>query len=50
MAFEWIKEMPTWQKEAVEVAIGMILCLVIAIPMLRIKHAAALKAAHGKMD
>ncbi len=50
MAFEWIKEVPEWQKEAVEVVLGIVLCLVIAIPMLRIKHAAALKAAHGKMD
>jgi hypothetical protein len=50
MAFEWIQEIPEWQKEAAEVMIGLILCMVIAIPMFRIKHAAALKAAQGKMD
>ena len=37
-------------KDMLHMAIGIIACLAIAIPMLMVKHKAALKQAKGKMD
>jgi len=53
MAFEWMEDasqFPAWMKDARDVIIGIVACLVLAVPMLMVKHKAALKAAQGKMD
>ena len=50
MAFEWMEELPQWQRDLRDGLFALVAALVIAVPMIMVRHKAALKAAHGKMD
>jgi hypothetical protein len=49
-AFEWMKDGPEWQKHLFEVALPLFAALLIGIPMIMVRHRAALAAAKGKLD
>lgn len=44
------EKMSPMMKDMIHIAIAIIACLAIGIPMLMVKHKAALKSAQGKMD
>jgi hypothetical protein len=49
MAFEWVNENPQL-KEFGEILLAIVAALVIAVPMMFLKHKHALKQAQGKLD
>ena len=49
-AFEWMADMPQWQRDMRDGLIALVAALAIAIPMIMVRHKAALKQAQGKMD
>ena len=48
--FAWMDDMPPWAKDMRDMVFGVCACLLIAVPMLMMKHKSAMAKVQNKMD